>query len=344
MGQTILTILVAILSFGLIILIHELGHFLVAKWSGIKVNEFSIGMGPAICKFGKKETKYCIRLIPMGGYVSMEGEDEESTDENAFNRKPVWKRILVVVAGAVMNVLLGLVILASLVMMKDTIGTKVVAKFNEGATSSQELMVGDEILRINGSPIFIDNDIVYELLRDKDGVVDMTVKRDGKRVELKNVTFQMEELEDGQKSLVLDFKVFGEQKTFGNAIKQTFCWTGSVIKLVWTSLIDLITGNFSFNQLSGPVGVATVIGQSARMGLSSYLLIIAFITINIGVFNLLPIPALDGGRLVFLIIEGIRRKPVPAKYEGYVHMAGFALLILIMVLVTYQDILRLLKG
>lgn len=344
MGQTILTILVAILSFGLIILIHELGHFLVAKWSGIKVNEFSIGMGPAICKFGKKETKYCIRLIPMGGYVSMEGEDEESTDENAFNRKPVWKRILVVVAGAVMNVLLGLVILASLVMMKDTIGTKVVAKFNEGATSSQELMVGDEILRINGSPIFIDNDIVYELLRDKDGVVDMTVKRDGKRVELKNVTFQMEELEDGQKSLVLDFKVFGQQKTFGNAIKQTFCWTGSVIKLVWTSLIDLITGNFSFNQLSGPVGVATVIGQSARMGLSSYLLIIAFITINIGFFNLLPIPALDGGRLVFLIIEGIRRKPVPAKYEGYVHMAGFALLILIMVLVTYQDILRLLKG
>ncbi len=143
MGQTILTILVAILSFGLIILIHELGHFLVAKWSGIKVNEFSIGMGPAdLVQFGKKETKYCIRLIPMGGYVSMEGEDEESTDENAFNRKPVWKRILVVVAGAVMNVLLGLVILASLVMMKDTIGTKVVAKFNEGATSSQELMGG----------------------------------------------------------------------------------------------------------------------------------------------------------------------------------------------------------
>lgn len=339
--NTLLTILITVLVFGILIFIHELGHFLVAKAMGIRVNEFALGMGPKLISFGKGETKYSLRLFPIGGFCAMEGEDETSSDNRAFCNKPVWRRLLVTVAGAFMNLLLGFILLIILVSTMNLVGTTTIAKFNDGAVSNQDLQVGDEIVSINGSHVFIDNDIVYGLLRDRDGVVDMVVKRNGEKVKLTNVTFQTEDLGDGVTGTNIDFKVYSAEKTFFGVIKQSACWTLSVVKLVWSSLIDLITGQYGLNQLSGPVGVASAIGEASSMGLRSLLLLVVFITVNLGVFNLLPIPALDGGRLLFLMIEGIRRKPV--KHEAYVHMVGFALLILLMVVVSFNDIVKLFR-
>ena len=342
--QLVFQIFVAIFVFGLIILIHEAGHFLAAKKMGIRVNEFAIGMGPVLFKKQKGETQYAIRLLPIGGFVSMEGEDEDSHDENAFCNKKVWQKIVVVAAGAFMNILLGFLILLILVNMSASIASTKIARFNDGATSSQVLQVDDEIIKINGNRIFIDNDIIFALLRDQDGLVDMEVERNGERVQLQDVPFTMEEYSDGSKSIAIDFKVYPVEKTVGSVIKQALLWPLSIIRQVLFSVVDLVTGNFQLNQLSGPVGVGTAIGQSATMGLRTFLLMVAFITINIGVFNLLPLPALDGGRLVFLIVEGIRGKPVSPKYEGMVHTAGLLLLLGVVLFVTFNDIQRLFTG
>lgn len=336
-------IIVALLVFGIIILIHELGHFATAKAFKVKVEEFSIGMGPALFRFQGPETTYALRLIPMGGFVQMEGEDEESTDPRSFSRQPVWKRIIVISAGAVMNLLLGLAIAAIIVSMRGYVGTAQVARFEENAVSSQALQVGDQILKINGSRIYVDNDILYALIRDTDGTVDMTVLRDGEKMNLA-VPFATEVLPDGTSSISLDFKVLGVDQTFSNTLRYSAGWTVSVARQVWTALFDLVTGRYGLSQLSGPVGTTHAIGQASSQGLSSLLMIVGFITVNLGVFNLLPLPALDGGRLLFLLLELIRRKPVPAKYEGFVHAAGFVMLMALMVMVTYQDILRLIAS
>ena len=341
--MSIWTILLALLIFSVIIMIHELGHFAAAKAFGVKVEEFSIGMGPALLHFQGKETRYSLRAIPMGGYVQMEGEDSESQDPRAFCRQKAWKRFVIVSAGAVMNLLLGFVVAVAMVSMKGYVGTAQIVRFEENAQSSQVLQQGDEILSINGSRIFIDQDIVYTLVRDEDGLVDMTVLRQGEKLQLQ-VPFATQTLSDGTHVVVLDFKVLATPQTFFNTIRYGIGWNISVARQVWMTLFDLITGRYGLNQLSGPVGTTQVIGQASSYGLGSLLMIVGFITVNLGVFNLLPFPALDGGRLLFLVVEMIRRRPVPARYEGYVHAAGFLLLMALMVTVTYQDILRLIAS
>lgn len=339
--NTVITILIAILVFGILIFVHELGHYLAARSAGIKINEFAIGMGPVLFAKERGGIRYALRLLPIGGFLSMEGEEGESADGAAFCNKSVGRRVLVVVAGALMNILLGFVLLIILISTQDLIGTRVVAGFNEDAVSSiSGLMVDDEILSINGASVFIDNDIVYQLLRDPDGVVDMVVRRDGEKITLKDVQFRTLEV-SGTTATVVDFKVYGTPKTPWGVLKNAAGQTVSVVRLVWSSLIDLLTGRFGLNQMAGPVGVTSAIGESAKSGLPSLLTMVIYITINLGVFNLLPIPALDGGRLLFLLIEAVRRKPVNPKYEGYVHAAGFALLMLLVVVVTFNDITRL---
>ena len=327
--------LVAILFFGLLISIHELGHFTFAKLFKVKINEFSLGMGPAIFKKKRGETLYALRLLPIGGYVSMEGEDEESQDENAFNRKKVWQKIIIVAAGAIMNLILGVVIVATVLSMEDLIGTNQILEFHEGAISQQTgLEVGDEFLEIDGHRVFSDTDISFLMGRSDDGVFDMVVRRDGKEVELKDVTFKTEK--DGKYTFITyDFVILGEETNFLNIVENSFKRSASIARLVWLSFFDLITGRYGLTDLSGPVGTVNVIADAAagavesKDGLITALTMMAFISINIGVFNLLPLPALDGGRLFFLVIEGIRRKPLNPKYEGYVHGAGLALLLLL---------------
>lgn len=338
-------ILIAILFFGLMIFIHELGHFTVAKLSGIRVNEFAIGMGPKLLSFGKGETTYSLRLIPMGGYVQMEGEDEASEDERAFNKKPVWKRFLVVLAGAVMNILLGLVLVAILITQQDLVGTTQIAGFYENASSQASgLQAGDVITHINGTPVWSDRDISFLMARDKDGVIEFTVERDGKTVDLKNVQFATQQVE-GQTVITFDFVIIGEPHTVWNVLKTSFLETASMARLVWLSLFDLVTGRFGLSDLAGPVGTVSVIAEATTSGgFLNALSLMAFITVNIGVFNLLPIPGLDGGRLLFLVIEGIRRKPVNPKREGMIHAIGLVLMFALIAVVTFNDILRLIRG
>ncbi len=342
--------LVAILFFGLLISIHELGHFTFAKLFKVKVNEFSLGMGPALFKKKKGETLYALRLLPIGGYVSMEGEDEESQDENAFNRKKVWQKIIIVAAGAIMNLILGVVIVATVLSMEDLIGTNQVLRFHESAISQESgLKEGDKFLEIDGHRVFSDMDISFLMSRSDDGIFDMTVLRDGEKVELNDVTFKTEK--DGKYTYITyDFVVLGEKTTFSNIISNSFKRSASIARVVWLSFFDLVTGRYGLTDLSGPVGTVSVIADAtasaveSKDGLINALTMMALISINIGIFNLFPLPALDGGRLFFLIIEGIRRKPIKPKYEGIIHGVGLALLLLLMLAVTFNDIVNIVKN
>lgn len=342
--------MVAILFFGFLIASHELGHFLFAKLFKVTVNEFSLGMGPAFFKRKKNGTTYALRAFPIGGYVSMEGEDEESEDENAFNRKKVWQKVIIVAAGAITNLIVGLILVSIVLSMEDLIGTNRIISFYDGATSVQTgLQKDDEILSIDGHRVFSDMDISFLMTRSDDGVFDMTVRRDGKKTELHDVTFKSQK-EDKYTVIEYDFVILGEKPTVLNVFTNSFKRSVSIVRIVWLSLFDLVTGKYGLTDLSGPVGTVNVIAdatQSAvgsKEGLKSALEMMALISINIGVFNLFPLPALDGGRLFFLCIEGIRRKPINPKYEGFVHAAGLVLLLGLMLVVTFNDILTIVRG
>ena len=347
-----ITVLVALLVFGVIIALHEFGHFIVAKLCGIKVNQFAIGMGPVLLKKQKGETEYSLRLFPIGGFCAMEGEDEGSEDPKAFNRKPVWKRMLVVVAGATMNLILGFVlILCTTLLYGDVIQLRV-ADFTKNeetgqSTSSSEssgLQVGDELISIEGMHLFTDTDLFYQLQTVTSDTMEVVVRRNGEKITLPDVKFYNTETKGRQ-----DFYVTAQKLTIGNVLSYSFLNTISTGRLIWLSLLDLCKGKYGFQDLSGPVGIVSTIGEAASYGesfiqhLSSVLSLASFITINVGIFNLLPIPALDGARLVFLLIEGIRRKPVSPEKEGMIHFAGMALLFLVMIAVTIQDIFNLAK-
>ncbi len=342
MASWLLTTLASIFVFGLVIFVHELGHFLTAKFSGITVQEFAIGMGPTLVRFERNGTIYALRLLPIGGFVSMEGEDEESEDEGSFTKAPVGNRILVTVAGACMNLILGFFVLIAVVSMESSIVSRTVAEFYPDASTQQSgLQVGDTIIAVNGRRCFVANDVSYEFARTQEGTADLTVLRDGEKITLEDVVFDTAE-QDGQQYLVIDFKVYPIEKTVLNVLKEAGNWTLSLARMVILSFTDLVTGRIAVNNLSGPVGIVSAIGQASSLGLQPLLLLLALITINLGIFNLIPIPALDGGRLVFLILEAIRKKPIQQKYEIAVNAAGFVLLIGLMVFATFNDITKLL--
>jgi len=330
--------LVAILLFLILIIIHEFGHFIAAKLMGVRVNEFAVGFGPRL--FSKKlgETNYAFNLVPLGGYCAMEGEDEESADGRAFCNKKPWRRFIIVVMGATFNLLLGLIIVAIILAPEKLLATTVISRFEDGSLSDKSgLMVNDEILSVDGRTIYAINDLGYAFTNVADGKLDMTVLRDGKEVDLKDVAFKTEKL-DGMTYLTMDFKVYGVEKTFGNYVKQTLKTSISYCAIIWRSLVDLIGGKYGISAVSGPVGVTVAIADAAKQSLMNLLPMMALITLNLGIFNLLPIPALDGGRLLFILIEMIFRKPVPQKYESAIHAAGFILLIGFMLLVAAKDI------
>lgn len=344
-------ILVAILLFGLIILIHELGHFTAARIFHVRINEFSIGMGPAVFKKKKNETQYSVRCLPIGGYVSMEGEDESSEDERAFCNKKPWQKFIIVAAGAIMNLILGFIFVIILTSMDGLVGTTQIHSFYENATSAEYgLEEGDIIKKINGTRIFSSRDISYSMVRDDDGIYDFVVERDGEKIEINDVHFQTEPGENGHNTIIYDFIIVGVDKNPINVVTTAAKDTVSIARLVWLTLFDLITGHYGINDLSGPVGTVSIIADvaseaaSSGTGLDTIFYIMALICVNVGVFNLLPIPALDGGRLFFILIEMIRRKPIPAKYEGYIHAVGLALLLLLMVVITFNDIKNLITG
>ncbi len=403
----VLYVLLAIFIFGLLIFVHEAGHFLVAKWCGVQINEFAIGMGPKIfSKVSKKSgTRYSIRAFPIGGYVSMLGEDEapesrkysreekqdptpfvavtdgeevepeegrnedvpseepvtdeepekdqaKEKDPRAYSSKKVWQRVLICLAGPAVNILLGFICMFFVVLFfSQAYASNVVAVFNEeGATSNVEtvfedgtvgdaLRVGDRIVKVGSTPVHTGSEVVYEIMYKGIKPLDLTVVRDGERIVLHKVVFPTyTDEESGMLFADYDFKVYGEAKNFGNVIKQSFWQSVSTVKMVFDSITGLFTGRVGLKAVSGPVGITKTIADAASTSFYNVLYLFTVISINLGVMNMLPIPALDGSKLIFLAIEGIRRKPVRKEVEGYIHLAGMAVLLLFMAFITIKDI------
>lgn len=338
--NTVYPILIAILFFELIIIIHEGGHFAAARLMKIKVNEFSIGMGPKIFSFTKGSTKYSLRWILFGGYCAMEGEDEDSDENGSFSKKSVGARMFVVAAGAVMNLILGFLIVVCIVSSSDLIGTPTVAKFDDNAVSqSSGLQAGDTIKSIDGMRVFTATDVETGLSRSPDGDVQMVVERDGKNITL-DVTFEMQEYE-GQRFINMDFWFLGEEKTVGGVLKSSCSMFVSYMRMIFLSVADLLSGRYGISDLSGPVGAVSVVSTAVKTSVTSMLRIMALLTINVGLFNLFPIPALDGWRFFMLLGEGIFKKKLPAKWEYAINAAGLVLLLGLMVIVTFSDVTKL---
>ena len=348
-----LLIIIGVLLFGFVIFFHELGHFLLAKASGIRVNEFALGMGPRLFGFRRGETEYALRLLPIGGFCAMEGEDEDSDDERAFGSKPVWKRILVVAAGGIFNILLGVVMMIILLAPNENFATTTISKFTDGSRlQAAGAQTGDKIVEIDGYAIYTDRDLSFALALANPDQVSMVVEREGSRVDLGSFAMNTRTLEDGKKVTALDFYVTPEKSTPLVVLARAGADTFSMARMVVESLKGLLTGRFGLNEVAGPVGTAQAISQAAGEGLAegfgqavqNIVMMMILITVNLGIVNLLPLPALDGGRLLFLIWEGLTRRPVPGKYEGYVHAVGFILLIGLMILITFHDIFKIVTG
>lgn len=348
----ILYILFAVLLFGILIAVHEFGHFFTAKLLGVKVNEFAIGMGPAIWQKTKGETKYALRVLPVGGFCAMEGEDEDTGDPRAFSRQKGWKKLVILCAGSVMNFLFGLVIVVLLYAGIGQMQAPVITEFAEGfaCEGTQGLMVGDRILSVDGHGIWIYDNVPTYLSRNDGKGVDLVVLRDGKKVELTNLPMYRFEYEfEGQKNVGFGL-IFGEieELSFLGRLRHGFVRTVDFVRTVWVSLSDLVTGRVALSEMSGVIGVVDVVSevgaQSATVadGILNVLYIMSLIAVNLAVMNMLPIPALDGGRVFFILLNGIIymicRKRIPERYEGYVHTGAFVLLLLFMLVIAFKDV------
>lgn len=339
-----LYVLLAIFIFGILILIHEAGHFLFARLFRVTVHEFAIGMGPKVISHTSKKTgiAYSLRLLPFGGFVSMAGEDEESDDPNAFNKKPVWQRFIITAAGAAVNLVAGILVMGILVATSRALPSTTIHSFDENSTSVQYLQAKDQITAVDGTRVYTFNDLLYEIMRKGVEPIDITVKRNGTEITVADVVFPTI-TDSGVVFGNVDFIPYAEAKTPLNILKHACVRSASTIKMIWESLYDLVSGRYGVEAVSGPVGVTQAMSEAASTGIANLVYLAVVISMNLGIMNLLPLPALDGGRLVFLLVEGIRRKPVSPRIEGYIHFAGLAVLMLLMVLVTFKDIIGLIR-
>lgn len=341
---SIVTLIAAVIIFAVLIFFHEFGHFSAAKLVGIKVHEFAIGMGPLVLKFRKGETQYSLRALPIGGYVKMEGEDEKSDDERAFNKKPLLARMLVIVAGAFMNFVLGFIIFVLMTSMADGIPVPIINKLADNMPAQQAgFQVGDRITKLNNEVVHIQEDIQYFLAKNKEQEILVTYVRNGAVAQRKVVPAKVEI--EGYTLYRIGYEAQNAPKNIVSITSYSYYKTLSFIKLITLGLGDLVSGRVPLNQVAGPVGIVKEIGGAAQkvgepgnVGLLQLLYLSSLITINLGVVNLLPIPALDGSRVVFLIIEAVRRKPVDPEKEGMVHAIGFAALMVLMIVITFSDV------
>ena len=348
-------ILFAILLFSFLIFVHELGHFVAAKLSGVQVNEFSMFMGPAIWKKQKGETLYAIRTIPIGGYCAMEGEDTDTDNPRSFQRAAWWKRLIILLAGAAMNLLTGILIFAVLYMPVETISDPVISSFTDCCifNGEQGIHVGDEILELDGEKIYVMSDVSLLLSLDEDGIHDVVIRRGDEKIEFQNLPMgHTHEDENGE--IYRHYGItFGEARPAGLLDKMEYVldMTLDNIRNVRLSLQMLISGKAGISDMTGPVGIVVMMSETAQQSentLSAVLNMLyfgGFIAINLAVMNLLPIPALDGGRAVCLLIttavEAITKKKINPKYEGYLHGAGMILLLLLMAFIMFKDIWNL---
>ncbi len=378
----VLYILLAIFIFGFLIFIHELGHFLVARACGVKILEFAIGMGPRILSHRSKKsgTVYALRVLPIGGFVSMLGEsgmelaqgnekgetvvedpnnpllnDIQPTDEetealspedekHAYCNQSVWKRILISLAGPAMNILLGFLLMFIMVGSMGRhgyLGNTVIAGFPEGNISQESgLMVGDQVLKIGRVSVHTLYQLNYEITSQGYKKVDVTVRRNGETVVVKDVIFPT----SVQSSIALgqmDFQVYGEKLTPAKLIKHSFWQSCSTVKMVYDSLLGLIGGRYPADSVSGPVGITGTIAQAAKSSALDVLYLVIVISINLGIMNLLPLPALDGGHILLYVVELIRGRKVKPQVEGIINFVGLIVLLALMAVVMAKDIIAL---
>ena len=347
----IITLIYFILILGVIVLVHEFGHFFFAKLFGIHVYEFAIGMGPKIFgwKGKNKETVYSIRAIPIGGYCSLAGEDTESDDEKKIpkdrrlNAKPVWQRFLVMVFGAGNNFLLAILILFMIGLFWGATSNEAIVSelVKDGAAEKAGIEVGDKILKINGNKVKSNDDVaIYIQIESKDKPITFTVERNGKKenIDVKPIKEEV----DGNSIYRVGIISNGEvEHGLIASIKYAFTKLSSLCRQMFITLKGLFTGGLSVKQLSGPVGIYNVVGSQREAGIQNILYLIALLSVNVGFINLLPFPAFDGGRVLFLIIEKIKGSPVSPELENKIHTVGFMLLLALMIYITFNDILRL---
>lgn len=336
--MNIITILVAILAFGIIVFIHELGHFLFAKKAGVKIHEFAIGMGPKIYSFKKGETVYSIRLLPLGGYIAMEGEDADSNDPRAFGNKSILQRASILFAGPFFNIILATVILAGIYMYQGFPSTTLKEVIDGSVAQKAGIQAGDTITEINGNDIKDWNELSKSIQDSKGNELKIGIERNGEEKEVKVTP------EEKKGNYLIG--IYPEYKkdilgSVGNSIKITIAMLGQIIAFFG----KLITGNLPGGlegSVAGPIGVISIVADATKVGIINVLSLAAVISLNLGVLNLLPIPALDGGRLFFLFIEFLRGgKKIDPEKEGMVNLIGFATLMVFMLFITYKDIVRL---
>ena len=353
-----MSVLFAILLFSFLIFIHEFGHFAAAKLSGVQVNEFALFMGPAIFKKQVGETLYTIRTIPIGGYCAMEGEDEDTESPRSFQKAAVWKRLMILVAGAAMNFVAGLLLLAIVYAPAQQFAAPVIDFFEEGCVLEREdgLQVGDRLLELDGEKIYLSSDFSLLLSLNPGEVHDIVVERNGQRILLDDFPLVKAEFPDGNggTSLRYGFSFSLEEATFANKLDYTWKTALNTVRTVRLSLQMLLTGQAGLSDMGGPVMIVDQMAEvadaseTALDALLNMLYFGGFIAINLAVMNLLPIPALDGGRVVGLlitaVIEGVTRKKLNPKYEGYIHGAGMVLLLGLMGIIMFKDIFVIFRG
>lgn len=370
--------LLTALVFSILIFVHELGHFIACRIFGVRVNEFAIGMGPKLfsVKSKRSETVYSLRILPIGGFNNIEDGSEAVVNDDgtetlytpeaselppyAFGAKPVWQRMIIIVAGALMNLLLGIAVMSIVVLRTENYASTTFSAFfdlNEYAQLVEEgkgaselplydeyngLRAGDKVIKIGSRRIFTGDELVYNIFEQGGKAIDFTVLRDGKKLVIKNVDFPTDS-KQGITYGVRNFYVMPEEKNLGNTLKHAFFGSVNCMVQVFDSLKGMITGKYGIEHISGPIGVGEVIGEAASVGLDSLLNITVLLSMNLGIFNLLPIPALDGGKLVFLLIEAIIKKPLPKKIEENATMVGMILLLCLIFLVAFKDVFTLFK-
>ncbi|MBQ1501821.1 MAG: RIP metalloprotease RseP [Firmicutes bacterium] len=337
----VLTIISVILVFCVLILSHEFGHFLAARACGVFVEDFSLGMGPKLAQIHGKETTYTLRPFPIGGWCKMRGEDEDSDDPRAFNNKKTWQRMIIIAAGPIMNFVLAFLLFIIVFMMIGTVSSEnVVGSVLEDTPAAEVLQAGDEIVDINGTAISQWTDIGPAVNQtEQGGELAVTVIRDGKTLTLAISPYYNEQSGSWQ----LGISPEQTHQNFFTAIKLGCVQSVDFAVLLVKTIFQMITGQVEAD-LAGPVGIVTVISEASGYGLQYLLMLTAYLSINLGLINLFPLPALDGSRLVFLLVEAIRRKPVPREKEGMVHFIGLILLFGLMIVITYHDIVRLVTG
>lgn len=353
-----MSILFAILLFSILIFVHELGHFVAAKLSGVQVNEFAMFMGPALWKKQVGETLYAIRLIPIGGYCAMEGEDGGSDNPRSFDRAAWWKRLIILVAGAAMNFIVGVALMLIVYMPVQQVVVPVIDSFEWYSTvdGTHGLQAGDRILEVDGEKIYVQSDFSLILDLNPSKHHDLLVERNGKKVFLDNFLMEKHGVTDetGAKVQLYGMNFSVENLDFMGRIRYAWNQSLDTVRLVRISLQMLLSGKAGLNDMTGPVGIVSVMSDVAQESsdwldaLLNMLYFGAFIAINLAVVNLLPFPALDGGRIVGVLIttavEGITKKKINPRYEGYLHTAGMFLLLALMAVIMLKDIIFLFKG